>query len=587
MGRRAVLTLIAVALLAATLAWAPAASGQEPVFRMAILSDRTGGHTPGIYPRVIEEINLLNPDIVVTVGDQIEGYGEDYDRSEAEWDSVLILLEAVEAPLYLVAGNHDIWDETSEAMYREKTGFEPYYSFDYENTHFVILDVSRIDSPSDFPEDQKAWLVEDLGQHQDAENIFVFYHKPLWEQTLPRGETDPMHEIFAAHGVDAVFNGHYHVYFAGDYDGVEYTTIGSSGGGITQGLPQADLRGMYFQFGWVTVTSPGYELAVVELDGVRPRGTVTVELREEIERVESELVSMGKVRAGEPGGEPAPVTVTIENTSSGTLDDVLVWDAPEGWSVEPAEAAVMIPPGATHEVGFLVSRTGPLYPAPTMSCSYPLSNGRSLDVESAVGVTRTVTASALPSRPRIDGRPSDRCWSAAASLDELYTGYGYSDVDGRTEFAFGHDDENLYISAVCHDEIMDELVADVSERDGAVYAEDCVGFFFQPDPEEMVVYQAYFNPAGAVFDQQISFDETMYYTAEREWNGEYEVATFQGDDHWSIEIAVPLAQFGAGPANGRTWGLNFRRKQARAAASADWQVPIDYDPRTFGELAFE
>jgi predicted phosphohydrolase len=584
MGRRVVLTLLAAALAAGSNG-APTASAEDAVFRMAILSDRTGGHTPGIYPRVIEAINLLNPDIVVTVGDQIEGYGEDYERSYAEWDSVLALLDAIEAPLYLIPGNHDIWDDTSEAMYTEKTGFEPYYSFDYKNTHFVVLDVSRIEDSSDFPDDQREWLVEDLSLHQDADNIFVFYHKPLWEQNLPRGASDPMHEIFVAHGVDAVFNGHYHTYFAGDYDGIEYTTIGSSGAGIDAGVPQPDLRGNYFQFAWVTVMSPGHELAVVELDGVRPRGTITVGLREEIERVETELVSMGRMRAGAAGSLPEPVSVTIENVSDGTLDDVLAWNVPDGWTVEPREAQVTIPPGAVHEVAFRLSRTGPLYPVPTMSVSYPLSNGRRLDVESPVRVTRTAAAAALPSPPRLDGDPSEKCWGVSTPIDELYVGTGYSAVDGRTEFSFGHDDDYLYIAAVCHDEIMEDLTANASERDGAVYADDCVGFFFQPDPDEMVVYQVYFNPAGTVFDQRISFDETMYYTADRDWDGDYEVATFQGDDLWSIEIAVPLAQFGTEA--GHSWGLNFRRKQARAAASADWQVPIDYNPRTFGELAFE
>lgn len=586
MARKAALILLAATLTAASIPVSSTASAQDPVFRLAVLSDRTGSHTPGIYQKVIEQINLLNPDIVVTVGDQIEGYGEDYERSAAEWDSVLALLDALEAPVYLIPGNHDIWDDASEAMYIEKTGLDPYYSFDYENTHFVVLDVSRIESSADFPEEQKAWLVEDLTQHQDAENIFVFFHKPLWEQTLPRGESDPMHDVFVAHGVDAVFNGHYHVYFAGDYDGVEYTTMGSSGGGIDQ-VPQPDIRGAFFQFGWVTVTSPGYELAVVELDGVRPRESITVGLREEIERVESELVSVGRMRVAEGGTSEEPVTVTIENVSPGTLDDVLVWDVPDGWHVEPAEAAVTIPPGATHEITFRLSRTGSLYPVPTVSTSYPLSDGRRLNTVSPVGVTRAATAIALPSRPNVDGKPSEMCWGAADPIAELYTGYGYSEVDGHTEFSFGRDDENLYVAAVCHDELMEELSADVTERDGAVYAEDCVGFFLQPDPEEMVVYQVYVNPSGTVFDQRISFDETMWYTADREWDGQYEVATFQGDDHWSIEIAVPLAQFGVGAADGRKWGLNFRRKQARAAASADWQVPIDYDPRTFGELALE
>lgn len=586
MGRRAVFATIVGAWLVAGASVVAPAGAEEPVFRLAILSDRTGGHTPGIYPRVIEQINLLNPDIVVTVGDQIEGYGEDYDRSAAEWDSVLALLDALDSPVYLIPGNHDIWDDTSEVMYIEKTGRRPYYSFDHENTHFVVLDVSRIEASADLPEEQKAWLVEDLGRHQDAENVFVFFHKPLWEQTLPRGESDPMHDIFVAHGVDAVFNGHYHVFFSGDYDGVEYTAMGSSGGGIDQ-VPQPDLRGAYFQFGWVTVMSPGYELAVVELGGVRPRDAVTVELREEIERVESELVSVGKVRVAEGTSAWEPITVTIENTSPGTLDETVTWDTPEGWHVEPTEMAVTIPPEATHELEFRLSNTGSLYPVPTMSCGYPLSNGRRVDVVSPLGVTRTATASAMPSRPRIDGKPSEQCWLGAGAIEGLYTGYGYSDVDGDTEFSFGHDEGNLYVAAVCHDEIMEELVAGVTERDGAVYSEDCVGFFFQPDPEEMVVYQVYVNASGTVFDQRISFDETMWYTTDLEWDGQYEVATFRGDDHWSIEIGIPLAQLGVSPDDGSRWGLNFRRKQPRAGGAADWQVPIDYNPRTFGELVFE
>ena len=68
MGGRAVFVLLAAAWLAVGFPGAAPASAQEPAFRLAILSDRTGSHVPGIYPRVIEQINLLSPDIVVTVG---------------------------------------------------------------------------------------------------------------------------------------------------------------------------------------------------------------------------------------------------------------------------------------------------------------------------------------------------------------------------------------------------------------------------------------------------------------------------------------------------------------------------------------
>ena len=585
MGKTFVASAVVVCLVACL---CPAAAGDyaEPLFRFAILSDRTGGHTPGIYPQVIEEINLLNPDFVVTVGDHIEGYGEDYERSDVEWDSLMVLIGALEAPFYMTPGNHDIWDDESEAMYTARTGFDPYYSFDYENTHFVILDNSRIDAAADFPEEQRDWLVADLARHSEAENIFVFVHKPLWAQTLVLGRPDPLHDIFREYGVDAVFNGHLHHYFTTEFDGIDYTVIGSSGGGMYRSAEQPVTRGEFFQFGWVTVTSPGYELAVIDLGGIYSRDVVTQDDVREIQRVESELITVSAVRVFDDASLRAPVEVTIENVTDSAIDDVIVWEVPEGWTVEPEEAIVAVDPGQTETLTFMMFNQGALYPAPRMSCRYPLSNGKLLDVDLPARVMRTAAGRITSDPPVIDGDLSDACWASCTPVTKLHAAYDAT-VEGRTEFSFACDTENLYLSAVCFDPEMVNVAANIEERDGPVYGEDCVGYFFQPNPGEMTVYQIYVNPLGTVFDREITFDETMWYTANREWDGEYEVATLRTDDRWSVEIRVPLAQIGGDIEQFPAWRANFRRKQARTSASADWQVPIDYNPNTFGEVAFE
>ncbi len=585
MGRTFVVSAVA-ACLVACLCSPAAGTGSEPLFRFAILSDRTGGHTPGIYPQVIEEINLLNPDFVVAVGDYIEGYGEDYERSEAEWDSLMVLIGALEAPLYMTAGNHDIWDDESEVMYRARTGFDPYYSFDYENTHFVILDNSRINAAADFPEEQRDWLVADLARHSEAENTFVFAHRPLWAQTLVLGQPDALHDIFLEYGVDAVFNGHLHHYFTTEFDGIDYTVIGSSGGGMYRSAEQPVTRGEFFQFGWVTVMSPGYELAVIDLGGIYSRDVVTQDDVREIRRVESELVTVSAVRVFDNASLRAPVEVTIENVTDNVIDDVMVWDVPEGWTVEPEEAILAVDPGETETLTFMMLNQGALYPAPRMSCRYPLSNGKLLDVDLPARVMRTAAGRITLDPPVIDGDLSDACWASCTPVSKLHAAYDAT-VEGRTEFSFACDAENLYLSAICFDPEMVNVAASVEERDGPIYSEDCVGYFFQPNPGEMTVYQIYVNPLGTVFDQEITFDETMWYTAKGEWDGEYEVATQRTDDRWSVEIRVPLAQIGGDIEQFPTWRANFRRKQARTSASADWQVPIDYDPNTFGEVAFE
>src|SRR6059058_5864803 len=42
------------------------------VFRFAIVTDRTGGARPGVFERAVEQLNWLQPEFVVSVGDLIQ-----------------------------------------------------------------------------------------------------------------------------------------------------------------------------------------------------------------------------------------------------------------------------------------------------------------------------------------------------------------------------------------------------------------------------------------------------------------------------------------------------------------------------------
>src|SRR6187397_2205621 len=43
-------------------------------FQFVVVSDRTGGRRDKIFSRAVQQINLLQPEFVVTVGDLIDGY---------------------------------------------------------------------------------------------------------------------------------------------------------------------------------------------------------------------------------------------------------------------------------------------------------------------------------------------------------------------------------------------------------------------------------------------------------------------------------------------------------------------------------
>ena len=55
-------------------------------FRFAIVSDRTGGHRPGVFAEAVEKLNLLKPEFVLSIGDLIEGYTHDEDEINRQWD---------------------------------------------------------------------------------------------------------------------------------------------------------------------------------------------------------------------------------------------------------------------------------------------------------------------------------------------------------------------------------------------------------------------------------------------------------------------------------------------------------------------
>ena len=65
-------------------------------FQFAIVTDRTGGHREGVFPDAVRKLNLLQPEFVMSVGDLIEGYTQDRDLLEMQWDEFVGFVESLE-----------------------------------------------------------------------------------------------------------------------------------------------------------------------------------------------------------------------------------------------------------------------------------------------------------------------------------------------------------------------------------------------------------------------------------------------------------------------------------------------------------
>jgi hypothetical protein len=216
--------------------------------------------------------------------------------------------------------------------------------------------------------------------------------------------------------------------------------------------------------------------------------------------------------------------------------------------------------------------------------AYPYGKDKTHLIEKSLSVARAVACNHATRTPSIDGFLSEKAWRNPVS--RLFRYNGAPAATESTSFYFSYDQAHLYLGARCMDSRPDSLFAVTRERDGAVYGEDCVGYFIQPAPDDGDVYQIYFSAMGTVFDQVFTTNAEGDVDVNRRWDCRCDVATRQTKEAWTIEIRIPVDQFGLMNETGQQWRLNFRRKQWRLGESADWQIPIGSDPADFGFLDF-
>lgn len=188
----------------------------ETPFAFVVLGDsRT---YPDRFARICALCWAERPDFAIHVGDVVSD-----GNVKAQWireflEPAAILMRRV--PMYVAIGNH----ERNSHWYYDYVSYpvpENYYSFDYGNAHFAILDSNQDLSPGTR---QYKWLDRDLGQSR-ARWKFVAHHHPQYSSDnddygdTTRGPSDlgddnprKIIPLLEKHGVTMVFYGHIHDY---------------------------------------------------------------------------------------------------------------------------------------------------------------------------------------------------------------------------------------------------------------------------------------------------------------------------------------------------------------------------------------
>ncbi len=186
-------------------------AGGENGFSFLYMGDVQEGYSA--WGNMLENIYNGNPQIrfALLAGDlTTEG------RNCAEWSEFLQAATGVfsRIPMMSAKGNHDK-ELFCEFLVFPKNGppglNEIFYSFDYGDAHFTVLDTSNVITAS-----VKQWLRNDLQNTDKKWKLVLFHHPPYQNFDDDKTVDDALREhwvpILEDNQVDMVFVGHQHVY---------------------------------------------------------------------------------------------------------------------------------------------------------------------------------------------------------------------------------------------------------------------------------------------------------------------------------------------------------------------------------------
>ena len=237
-------------------------------FRFAIVSDRTGGPRAGVFERAVEQLNILQPEFVVCVGDLVDG-DDDPAVFNEQWKEFNGWISKLEMPFFYLPGNHDLYNLKMHDRWKELFG-RRYYHFVYKNVLFLMLnseDPGGKKAPGKFSAEQIAYFKNVLAENKDVRWTLVYLHRPIWNNKNVEKTGWPAIEQALQGRRFTVFCGHEHIYAREIRGSSKFYTFATTGG-------SSKLRGTPFgefdHIVWVTMKADGPILANLMQEGIFP-----------------------------------------------------------------------------------------------------------------------------------------------------------------------------------------------------------------------------------------------------------------------------------------------------------------------------
>ena len=190
----------------------------------------------GFLNKAVQEVNRVMPDVVVFTGDQIN-LPLDPEQRAAFCEAVAGIDKSVK--VIFLPGNHDVIVGENSV---DSTPFTSLFGEDrfvhrIDGVTLMGLNSNLIKYNDPSEEEQIQWIGDELSKTDPEEVKIVFAHHPFFIEDIDEADSyfpiqqskrRTYFDLFAEHGVDAVYAGHCHESSLGEYNGIPMKTTTSA-----------------------------------------------------------------------------------------------------------------------------------------------------------------------------------------------------------------------------------------------------------------------------------------------------------------------------------------------------------------------
>lgn len=436
-----------------------AINNKTGTFRIAIVTDRTGGHREGVFEDAVTKLSWLQPEFVMSVGDLIEGYTDDDAVINAQWDEFQGFIKRLPMPFFYVPGNHDFATAAQGRIWKQRFGPD-YYHFTYQNVLFLCLNTEDGNKPG-IQDAQAEYARKVLADHPNVRWTLVFMHRPLWNTKEAAGWLR-IEEALKGRRYN-VFAGHEHSYLKEVRQDRRYITLATTGGATK-------LRGTAFgEFDhvmWLTMKDEGPQLANLLLEGIWPDDVFTPERLKRVEAIDRAApVQSNAVLVDQSAVSGFPVKLRVTNDADLPMEAVVEFGADGPFTLRDRRRAVTVPPNSVETLEFSFAAARPV--PPTKMKPIPYDWAVKYTGDAAPKLTAKGSAQVVPARPTalpratgpivVDGSLAD--WTALPLRHDpelTWPGVG----NGKT---YRGAEDAAFRFAVCHDAAFVYVGVDVTD----------------------------------------------------------------------------------------------------------------------------